>query len=82
MFISSPIDNYAKQAQMKAGVSRLGQSRPTFVKHFVVEHTIEEGIYELRRVQKANMDPALSLASGDALTDLDIATCSEGSWQG
>jgi SNF2 family DNA or RNA helicase len=34
---------------MKARVRRLGQSRETFVKHFVVENTIEERIYKLGR---------------------------------
>ena len=51
VFISSPVENYAKEAQMKARVMRLGQSRPTVVKHFVVENTIEESIYRRGRDQ-------------------------------
>ena len=64
VFISSPIAQCAKEAQMKARVSRLGQSRPTNILHFIVEDTIEENIYKLGRKQNEQMDPALSLSAG------------------
>ncbi len=68
VFISSPIEHYAKEAQMKARVRRLGQSRPTFVKHFIVEDTVEETLYELGRTQKMNLNPTMSLAAAQPLS--------------
>eukprot|EP01044_Picomonas_judraskeda_P001783 COSAG03_NODE_113_length_12450_cov_625.151810_6_plen_100_part_00 len=70
VFISSPIEHYAKEAQMKARVRRLGQSRPTFVKHFIVADTVEENLFELGRLQKQkmNMSPALSLVATQPLS--------------
>eukprot|EP01043_Picozoa_sp_COSAG02_P008325 COSAG02_NODE_264_length_26618_cov_244.096459_9_plen_70_part_00 len=53
---------------MKARVRRLGQSRPTFVKHFIVTDTVEENLFELGRLQKMNMSPALSLVATQPLS--------------
>jgi SNF2 family DNA or RNA helicase len=72
VFISSPLEHYAKEAQMKARVSRLGQSRPTFVKHFVCVDTVEEHIYEIGRAQKRTMDPGLSLAASKPLSRQEL----------
>ena len=57
---------------MKARVSRLGQSRPTFVKHFVVADTVEERMYERGRSQKMNMDPGLSLSATKPLSQHEL----------
>ena len=57
---------------MKARVSRLGQSRPTFVKHFVCVDTVEEHIYEIGRAQKRTMDPGLSLAASKPLSRQEL----------
>ncbi|KXZ52879.1 hypothetical protein GPECTOR_8g26 [Gonium pectorale] len=53
----------AAEAQAVGRVHRIGQSRPTHVHRFVVEHTVEEQVHKLATARARGMDMAVAVAA-------------------